>query len=325
MIDKELKVSVCMITYNHEEFIAQALDSVLMQETDFEYEIVIGDDCSTDRTREIVSSYYNRYPDKIKLLLPEKNLGVHENLARTLSACRGENIALLEGDDFWTASHKLQSQVDFLTSHPECSMCFHPVKWFYDESWDLTGGPEDNSAWPASAKEFSDIEDIIKEIFIQTGSVMVRNRLLDGYPDWIRSLYMADWPLFILYAQFGKIGCLNEVMGAHRKHAGGTCYKLGDEKIYKDMIRMYEAINAHTSLKYRKIIAPILADYYFKLGELYERLGDPKSALAYLRTGLRSQLLNRQRPNQRYWKMLARVSFPAAFKASRKIAGSLGV
>uniref|UniRef100_A0A7V3E6Q4 Glycosyltransferase n=1 Tax=Ignavibacterium album TaxID=591197 RepID=A0A7V3E6Q4_9BACT len=120
----ETLVSVCMITYNHEKYIAQAIDSVLMQRTNFDFEIVIGEDCSTDRTREIVLEYKAKYPDKIKLLLQEKNVGMMQNFIDTFNACKGKYIALLEGDDYWTDQYKLKKQVDILEAHPEYSMCF---------------------------------------------------------------------------------------------------------------------------------------------------------------------------------------------------------
>lgn len=116
--------SVLMITYNHEKYIAQAIDSVLMQKTNFDFEIVIGEDCSTDRTREIVLEYKAKHPDKIKLLLQEKNVGMMQNFIDTLNACKGKYIAMLEGDDYWTDQYKLKKQVDILEAHPEYSMCF---------------------------------------------------------------------------------------------------------------------------------------------------------------------------------------------------------
>ncbi len=118
------KVSVLMITYNHEQYIEQAVRSVMMQETDFDYELVIGEDCSTDRTREIVLRLKEEFPDKIRLLLPEKNLGMIPNFVATYEACRGEYIALCEGDDYWTHPKKLQIQVDYMKGS-ECRMCFH--------------------------------------------------------------------------------------------------------------------------------------------------------------------------------------------------------
>ena len=98
----DVKVSVAMITYNHERFIAQAIESVLMQQTDFAVELVIGEDCSTDKTRAIVCAYGERYPERIRLLLPERNQGMIPNFVATMNACQGQYIALLEGDDYWT-------------------------------------------------------------------------------------------------------------------------------------------------------------------------------------------------------------------------------
>jgi len=124
MNEKNIVVSVCMITYNHEKYISQAIDSMLMQKTNFDYEILIGEDCSPDRTREIVLEYKSKYPDKIKLLLQENNVGMMQNFIDTLKACSGKYIALCEGDDYWTDQYKLQKQVDILEAHPEYSMCY---------------------------------------------------------------------------------------------------------------------------------------------------------------------------------------------------------
>ena len=138
-----MKVSVSVTAYNHEKYIAQAIDSILMQEVDFEYEIIIGEDYSADNTRNIVIDFQRRYPDKIKLILPQENLGYGGNkiFDQTLQVSRGEYVALLDGDDYWTSPHKLRKQVDFLDSHPECSMCFHNAQVFYEdgsrEPWNL--------------------------------------------------------------------------------------------------------------------------------------------------------------------------------------------
>src|SRR5437016_2968680 len=112
-----MKLSVMMITYNHERYVRHALDSVLMQKVDFDYEIVIGEDRSTDSTREILLEYRDKFPAKFRLLLHEQNIGVIRNCFTTLAACRGEYVALLEGDDYWTSDTKLQKQVEFLDSH----------------------------------------------------------------------------------------------------------------------------------------------------------------------------------------------------------------
>ena len=132
------KVSVCLVTYNHEKFIKQAIESVFMQKTDFDYEVVIGEDYSTDNTRKILSQYQMRYPHRIKAIFNNKNVGPVENFIRTLSTCKGKYIAYLEGDDYWTDAYKLQKQVDFLDKHPDYSLCFHSVEAFHQDQPDQT-------------------------------------------------------------------------------------------------------------------------------------------------------------------------------------------
>jgi glycosyltransferase involved in cell wall biosynthesis len=114
------KLSVAIITFNHAEFIAKALDSVLMQLTSFDYEIIVGDDCSTDGTREIIQTYQQRWPAKITTVFREKNVGMMRNFKETVEQCTGNYIALLEGDDYWTDLNKLQLQAEYLDGHPNC-------------------------------------------------------------------------------------------------------------------------------------------------------------------------------------------------------------
>ena len=116
-----------MVTYNHEKFIRQAIDSVLFQQVDFAYEIFIGDDVSTDLTRKILLEYQNKHPDNIKLIFRDKNLGCQENLLDVVKACKGEYVALLDGDDYWTSPLKLAKVVKFLDENAECPMCFHQI------------------------------------------------------------------------------------------------------------------------------------------------------------------------------------------------------
>lgn len=113
-----MKVSVGVITYNHEKFIAQAMESVLMQVTDFDYEIVVGEDFSSDKTRMILDEYYQRYPEKIKLIYRDENVGLKRNFVDLLKNCKGKYIAVLSGDDYWTDGQKLQRQYEFLEKHP---------------------------------------------------------------------------------------------------------------------------------------------------------------------------------------------------------------
>jgi glycosyltransferase involved in cell wall biosynthesis len=185
----KIKVSVCMITYNHEAFISEAIESVLMQQTDFEYELVIGEDCSTDRTREIVVEYAKKYPDRIRLLLHEQNMGLmgKKNLVATYRACRGMYIALLEGDDYWTDPLKLQKQVDYMESHRDCALCFHNVLMVHDD-----GSQPEHLYNAPDQKEISEFEDLLTNYFTQTCSVMFRNGLILAFPDEFYQMFMGD-------------------------------------------------------------------------------------------------------------------------------------
>ena len=185
-VDAPPKLSVSIVTYDQEAFIGQALDSVLMQRTDFDFEIVIGEDCSTDRTREIVEQYARLYPDRIRALLHPYNLGPSHirgknNFVATFEACRGKYVALLEGDDYWTDLCKLQKQVDFLDNHPDFSTCFHWADWLDEESCRIKPG------WrlgPPLIKPYYTLDDLLEHgNFIQTASVMFRNNLFGHLPD----------------------------------------------------------------------------------------------------------------------------------------------
>lgn len=124
-----MKLSVLFLAYNHAPFVRQALDGVLMQETDFPFEVVIGEDCSRDNTLEIVGEYEARHPEKVRVLRMSRNLGMQANFIDTYRQCSGEYVAFMDGDDNWTYCEKLQRQVDFIESNPEFSFCFHRVRW----------------------------------------------------------------------------------------------------------------------------------------------------------------------------------------------------
>ena len=122
-------VSINCITYNQEEYVADAIEGFLMQKTDFDYEILIGEDCSTDNTRKIVEEYAAKYPDKIRLITSERNVGCRKKFTEGFSSnSKGKYIAECEGDDYWIDPYKLQKQVDYLEGNPECTLCFHAAE-----------------------------------------------------------------------------------------------------------------------------------------------------------------------------------------------------
>lgn len=206
------KVSVSMVTYNQEKFIAQAIESVMMQRTDFEFELVIGEDASTDQTRSICKRYQQIHGDKIRLIERSRNVGAVRNYLDTYKCCQGRYVAFLEGDDFWTDASKLQRQVSFLDSNPDYAICCHNV-FVADEAGQL-GAP-----LLASIPETTTVHDLCRGDYIATASCMVRNKLVKSIPDWIYELPGCDWALDILNAEHGKIKFFPETLAAYRRHS----------------------------------------------------------------------------------------------------------
>ncbi|CAK7063221.1 glycosyltransferase [Tissierella sp.] len=211
-----IKVSVLMTTYNHEEFIEEAIESVLMQEVNFKYELVIGEDCSTDNTREIVKKYKEKYPDIIKLSLQKENSEGRKNFTSAFDMCSGEYVALLEGDDYWTDENKLQKQVDFLDKNPDCSLCGHGYKRYHEESKKFLGDIVEE------IEKFS-LEDFLKEDILSTNRFHVRtltrmfrkDALINKEKD-LKDLILWDYVIETILLMNGYGACLRDNMGVYR-------------------------------------------------------------------------------------------------------------
>ena len=213
-----IKVSILCSTYNQKEFIVQALDSFLMQKTDFDFEVLVHDDASTDGTTEIVKQYQKKYPNIFKPIYQKENQfskGNKRIITKFLfPKARGKYLSLCEGDDFFTDENKLQRQVDFLDKNPDYALCFHPVRVFFESK------RKKDFIFPDLNKitKFT-LNNLLKENFIQTNSVMYRKQKKYDYPETI--FLPGDWYLHIYHARFGKIGFINKVMSAYRRHRGG--------------------------------------------------------------------------------------------------------
>ncbi len=214
------KVSVLMITYNHEPFIAQAIASVLMQQTSFPYELVIGEDCSTDGTRAIVEQFQRQYPNHIRLLLHPQNVGMFENFRQTYAACQGEYIALLEGDDYWADHHKLQQQIDFLDAHPTYAICFHQA-YYRDDIVSDTPPIYVKISPPETTPDPLPWDELFFANIIPTCSVVFR-RNIRTFPEWFRHLRFIDWFLHLFNAEHGAIHFIPKPMSVYRIHTGGV-------------------------------------------------------------------------------------------------------
>jgi glycosyltransferase involved in cell wall biosynthesis len=245
------KVSVKMITYNHEKFIAQAIESVLMQETDFPVELVIGEDCSTDGTRRIVQAYAQKYPHVIRALLPEKNLGIAKNSDDVKAACRGKYIALLEGDDYWTLPQKLQKQVQLMDANPHYSMCGAKARILEIEK----NGREKEIGvlQPKISRPYFELSDFLDNYFLHTNTLMLRNGLLQ-LPAWANKVKNRDEVVIALHAEKGPVGFLNEVVSVYRLHSGGIWSAMDVGKRFRLNRQTCDLLNAHFEGLFVKII-----------------------------------------------------------------------
>jgi glycosyltransferase involved in cell wall biosynthesis len=243
-----MKLSVMMITYNHERFIAQALTSVLTQRVNFDYEIVVGDDCSTDGTRAIIVDFCRRYPDRIVPRLRNQNLGGPRNLIATLTSCRGDYVALLEGDDYWTCEEKLQKQVDFLDAHPDHALCCHRVQLLYETGAAQTG------VYPSTVAGSYTIDNLLEGNFVATCATMFCRNLLRILPNWYYELAPGDWALFALIAKHGKIALMDEVMAMYRVHSGGTWSLRPEVCRLSKSVQMLKVLDKHLDFQYANTI-----------------------------------------------------------------------
>jgi glycosyltransferase involved in cell wall biosynthesis len=231
-------LSICLITYNHEKYIREAIEGILIQKTNFDFELVIGEDSSSDNTRDICVEYAEKYPHLIKLLPKTKNLGMMPNFVRTYNACIGEFIALIEGDDYWTDPEKLQKQVDYLIQNPGCSICAHDVNIVYENV------PEIYPFQKIWNNEFFYFEDVLDFHFISTLSILFRRKYLNNLPDWFNNLIVGDIPIVLILSSKGYGKYFLNKMGVKRKNENGITFdperrKLELEplfyKIYKDV------------------------------------------------------------------------------------------
>lgn len=231
-------VSVSMITYNHEPYIRQAIEGVMMQKTDFEFELIIGEDCSQDKTREICFEYQKKYPDKIRVLWWHENVSkLGGNGRRCAARRRGEFVALCEGDDYWTDPYKLQKQINVFRENPSVELCFARAKI-------MTEGKSDAHLWDPDNKiphgvikgrdffkwhSFGRFVDAPGEAieFLMTASTMFRR---DTYSELTRNhtifnwrLRLSDTTLWSGLSTCGDVYYLPDVVSVYRLNPTGIC------------------------------------------------------------------------------------------------------
>lgn len=266
-----MKVSVIVTTFNHSEFIRDCLDNIINQQTSFDFELLIGEDESTDSTREICLEYENKYPNIVRCFFRSRNDVIYIdnkptgrfNFIETLSAAKGQYIALCEGDDYWSDVHKLQKQIDFLDQNKEYSICFHPVDIISD-----TG--EYKKTTNQQTRETTGFSDLINGNYIYTPSVVIRRSSIpDELPDYMYKIPMGDWGLYLLAANVGKIKLLDKVMACYRIHEGGIWGGKHLRHRLKNTIKALDMMETEFDSKWRKSFKNASCQFIRSLANTY--------------------------------------------------------
>lgn len=259
-------VSIFMITYNHENFIGKAIESVLMQKTSFPIKIFIGEDYSSDKTRDICLKYYRENPEIIELILNPQNIGATKNARQVFNSCFSSGakyIAMLEGDDYWTDPLKLQKQIDFLEGNNDFAICFHNMEVIYDD------GRKSHASNPSDQKSITTIEDLALGNYIYTASCVFRNGLIPAYPPWFANITVGDYVLHMLNAEHGKIKYLAEPMGVYRVHRNGVWES--KPLIYRkeQWVSLIETIKYHFKQNIKELLEKPQKQYCIELMQYY--------------------------------------------------------
>ena len=280
-----IMVSVLCATYNQKKYICQCLDSVLGQKTDFGFEVIVRDDCSTDGTSEIVLEYAKKYPGRVVPLMLEENHYSHGKndvaFIRLFNLVRGKYFAVCEGDDFWTDPDKLQIQVDFMEAHPEYSMCCHS-SYLTDEKGMIRGDKVFRCQ-----KESGDIsvERIISGWSMATNTILVRKSSWeDPVVPFQGKCLNEDYGLEVYTALKGKVYYLDRLMGAYRMNSSGsmTIYYRKHPEILKERVlefsRMMDRLNEYTDHRYEEVVRKYRDKQLF---DMYAILNDKANMKKY--------------------------------------------
>jgi len=287
-----VRVSVLITSYQHERYIARALDGILEQDAGVSFEVLVGDDASTDGTRAIIAQYAEAHPGVVRPFLPERNLGLDGKVifSELVRRARGEYIAGIDGDDYWTSPVKLQRQVRYLDDHPECSMCFHNVLWCH----------EDGSRPPVAyngADQASEVQmyELLAENPVGSCSPVFRREAIDPLPSWYFDQPWGDWPLYIIAAKHGQIHYLPDLMGVHLTHPGGMWSRLSRLEALEGTTRCQEGMRGFVPPELEAARRQALAETWVKRAVEHARLGDRAAACRCLRESFRSRAFDARR------------------------------
>lgn len=279
-------VSVLMLVYNHEFYLEQAIQSIIEQECAFQFELIIGEDYSQDRSREICISYQEQYPDIIRVVCADENVGMHKNFARIWHRARGKYIAACEGDDYWIDTAKLAKQVCWLEKRPEYSMCGTFTRKIIKDRQDRW--VENGEIRPAVFRESYTIQDLISGYSFHFSSVVLKKDCI-RFPSWFWQVYCVDRPLYLLCAEQGSVGLLPELTSVYRLHEGGIWSPVDMLDKAAKGINLFEHINKYFHYQYDSLIRKTLGQIiWFYMSEALQA-NDRKAGKKLLRLSIKFQ------------------------------------
>ena len=296
-------VSISCITYNHAPYIRQCLDGFLMQQTEFAFEVLIHDDCSTDGTTEIIKEYEAKYPDIIKPIYEDENQYQQGKPAGSavwnFPRAKGKYIAMCEGDDYWVDPLKLQKQVDFMEANPDYSLCG-------------TNGLVKYEGIKKDDKLFNNLivsrellpQDIIGHWIFPTASLLFKKDVCMDYPKWTEKVYSGDQVLMLLSLNMGRVYAFSDVSCVYRRDVASKSslsmtIRRTKSRAYviTQNIILYEQFYKYTGRKYEKHIIPLLNDLHQR--EKAYKMMDRSVLLAALRYPLAFLRILRLRKNNK--------------------------
>ena len=278
----EVMVSACIITYNQEKFIRDCIEGAINQQVDFSFEIVIGEDGSTDETLSICKGYAIKYPHLIRLIPGDGNKGMMKNWLSTIKSCKGKFIALCEGDDYWTDPLKLQKQVDYISAHPNCNLVFTDAKVWSENTQELLPN------WANIVREKYAFKDLIERNVITTCTVLFRNPHQNAaISNYLLKFKIGDYPLYLFLLRSGYAYFLNEETAVYRQHGGGVFSLGGPENFINTNVEVLNSLmQEELSKQERYYVKKSLVKWHYSKAVRFSSDGHFKKIRSYLRTNL---------------------------------------
>jgi glycosyltransferase involved in cell wall biosynthesis len=296
-------LGIFMVSYNHEKYIEQAIESVMMQETTFTYKLFIGEDCSTDNTRQVCLKMKQKYADRIDLNFNEKNLGSSLNVATFFQKIKTSGIkyaAILDGDDYWVDKNKIQKQVDILNQNTDCSICFSNAFVLNENTGELLAD-SDPSPVRTGLKLFLDTG----KPRITCTSLLRADLFPNPMPGWFSKILKQDWAIFVMLIAQGDAYYLNDITSVYRVHGGGLIKSTAQVRLEENSVFLVENLLQYFAPKHQQLFGQVLTWNYFHLAFIYL---DQLKVIQFLKTITKAAAAGERKTAGWYWLVINKAA-----------------